>query len=353
MSYNLLPASIGLDAQTIQKLKPVYARARVLAPGIGVSAMIAMASTFISDHHGGPTLLYALLVGIAFHFLKDSAAGAGIEFTAKTILRIGVALLGARISAGQIADLGFLPVMLVVVGVVTTIMLGFYSAGSLGLSTEQGILTGGAVAICGASAALAISAVLPPSKDQERDTLFTVIAVTVFSTLAMIFYPPLVRGLGFDDRAAGIILGGTIHDVAQVVGAGHLISDQAAIVATYVKLLRVAMLMPVVMFLAWYFGQQAATSATKRGPLLPTFLIAFAVLAVANSLGLIPKFAIEPISSTSRWCLVAAISALGLKTSIQKLTEVGWQPMVLIASETLFILVLVVGALSLGHNWVH
>ena len=342
-----------MDAITPEKLKSFYVRARALAPGVGVSAMIAMAATFISDHHGGPTLLYALLVGIAFHFLKESAAGPGIEFTSKTILRIGVALLGAKISAGQIADLGFLPVFLVVAGVATTIMLGFFAAEKLGLTKDQGILTGGAVAICGASAALAISAVLPQSKEQERDTLFTVIAVTVFSTLAMIVYPPLVRGLGFDDRAAGIILGGTIHDVAQVVGAGHLISDQAAVVATYVKLLRVAMLMPVVMGIAWYFGKQSKSTSSQRGPILPTFLIAFAVLALVNSFGMIPKFAVEPLSSASRWCLVCAISALGLKTSIEKLTEVGWQPLILIASETAFILVLVVGAMTLEHRWIH
>ncbi len=209
-----------------------------------------MAATFISDHHGGPTLLYALLVGIAFHLLNDGAAGPGIEFTSKTILRIGVALPGARISAAQIAGLGLTPVLQVVAGVVTTMLLGFFLAKPLGHTGQQGILTGGAVAICGASAGLAISAVLPQSKDNERDTLFTVIAVTVFSTLAMILYPPLVHAMGFDDRSAGILLGGTIHDVAQVVGAGHLISDTAAVVATYVKLLRVAMLMPVVMVFA-------------------------------------------------------------------------------------------------------
>ena len=353
MSKQMLPARSELDALSNGTFKSFYASARALAPGIGVSAMIAMAATFISDRHGGPTLLYALLVGIAFHFLKESAAGPGIEFTSKTILRIGVSLLGARISAAQIADLGFTPVLLVVLGVVTTILLGFYLAKPLGLTGQQGILTGGAVAICGASAALAISAVLPQSKERERDTLFTVIAVTVFSTIAMILYPSLVRSLGFDDRSAGILLGGTIHDVAQVVGAGHLISDPAAVVATYVKLLRVAMLMPVVMVIAWYFGRQAGSPAAERGPILPLFLIAFAVLAIINSFGLIPKFAFEPISSASRWCLVCAISALGVKTSLEKLSEVGWQPLILIASETIFILVLVIAALGIEYRWIH
>lgn len=317
-----------------------------LLPGVLLSITIAMAATFISDHHGGPTLLYALLVGIAFHYMsKDPKAAPGIEFASKTILRIGVALLGARISAGQIAELGVMPVILVPVAVITTILLGRYAAKPLGLTPNQGVLTGGSVAICGASAALAISAALPRGKDHERDTLFTVIAVTVMSTVAMILYPPLVQALGLDDRAAGILLGGTIHDVAQVVGAGHLISDEAAVVATYVKLLRVAMLMPVVMTIAWIYSR-APAEAGKRGPFLPGFLIAFAVLAVINSLGLIPSFTAEPISHASRWCLVCAIAALGMKTSLESLSQVGWRPMALITAETVFILVLVLAALK-------
>lgn len=319
---------------------------RKLLPGVLLSITIAMAATFISDHHGGPTLLYALLVGIAFHFMsKDPKAAPGIEFASKTILRIGVALLGARISAGQIAELGLMPVLLVPVSVVSTILLGRYIAKPLGLTVNKGILTGGSVAICGASAALAISAALPQGKSHERDTLFTVIAVTVLSTVAMILYPPLVQALGLDDRAAGILLGGTIHDVAQVVGAGHLISDEAAVVATYVKLLRVAMLMPVVMTIAWIYSS-APSEAGRRTPFLPTFLVAFAVLAVVNSLGLIPNFAAEPISHASRWCLVCAIAALGMKTSLESLAQVGWRPMALITAETLFILALVLVALK-------
>jgi uncharacterized integral membrane protein (TIGR00698 family) len=334
------------------RIGPALVEGRRFAPGILVSATIAMAATFISDHHGGPTLLYALLVGIAFHFLsKETAAAPGIEFSSKTILRVGVALLGARISVGQMAELGWMPILLVPLGVVTTILLGRYLAAPLGLTESQGVLTGGSVAICGASAALAISAVLPQTKDHERDTLFTVIAVTVFSTVAMIIYPILVRGLGLDDRAAGILLGGTIHDVAQVVGAGHLISDRAAVVATYVKLLRVAMLMPAVMAISWIYSRQTAAVTGKRVPILPTFLVAFAVLAVLNSIGGIPAFAAEPILGASRWCLVCAIAALGMKTSIEKLSHVGWRPLALIAAETGFILVVVLVALKL-ESWV-
>jgi uncharacterized integral membrane protein (TIGR00698 family) len=249
----------------------IYERAlsplRQVWPGVVLSFTIAMAATFISDHHGGPTLLYALLVGMAFHFLsKGTAVAAGINFTARTILRIGVALIGIRISTGQIAQLGAIPVLLVIVGVPATLIVGRFLAPSLGLTSSQGILTGGAVAICGVSAALAISSVLPKTKDSERDTLFTAIAVTLIGMVAMVCYPAIAHVIGLDTSATGILLGASIHDVSQVVGAGLLVSDQAGIVATYVKLLRVTMLVPVVLGLAWIFvPDKAGTRVTLRG----------------------------------------------------------------------------------------
>ena len=162
--------------------------ARRLLPGVATAAVIAMASTFVSDHYGGPTLLFALLIGMALHFLsKESASAPGINFASKTVLRLGVALLGVRIGADQIAALGALPIVIVVGGVTLTILFGRLLSKPLGLEAPQGVLTGGAVAICGASAAMAIAAVLPPGRDSERNMLFTVIAVTTLSTLAMIF----------------------------------------------------------------------------------------------------------------------------------------------------------------------
>lgn len=307
-----------------------------LSPGVLACLTVSMAATFVSDHYGGPTLVFALLLGMALHFLSVSTvAAAGITFSARTILRLGVALLGARISAGQIAGLGFVPLFIVVGGVVGTLALGRLLARPLHLTPAQGLLTAGSVAICGASAALAISAALPRTKDSERDTLFTVIAVTTLSTVAMIVYPLLVRVLGLDDRTAGILLGGTIHDVAQVLGAGYLISEEAGTVATYVKLLRVAMLIPVVVTVSWLFRERGASASR---PEIPTFLVAFAILAAGNSIGLIPPAASDAAGVVSRWCLVTAIAALGMKTALEELTKVGWRPIAIIVIETLFLL---------------
>lgn len=322
------------------------ADAKRIMPGLTTCIVVAMASTFVSDHYGGPTLLFALLIGMALHFLsKDATSGPGINFAGKFVLRLGVALLGTRISAGQIAELGFLPVIIVIGGVTLTILLGTALAKPLGVTADKGVLTGGAVAICGASAAMAIAAVLPRHKDSERDMLFTVIAVTTLSTIAMILYPLLVPALSLSDSEAGILFGGTIHDVAQVVGAGQLISDEAATVATYVKLMRVAMLVPVVMLLGLVFSGGAERS---KWPQLPIFLVAFVVLAALNSFHLIPETLTQGMSAFSRWCLVCAIAALGMKTSLEELTKVGWRSIALVVAETVFLLAFVVALMLLA-----
>ena len=113
----------------------------------------------------------------------------------------------------------------------TTIILGVILARVFGLQKRFGALTGGSVAICGASAALAISSIMPNSEHKERDTLLTVIGVTAMSTIAMILYPIIVNYLEFDAHNAGVFLGGTIHDVAQVVGAGYSVSPETGVVS--------------------------------------------------------------------------------------------------------------------------
>jgi uncharacterized integral membrane protein (TIGR00698 family) len=287
-------------------------------------------------------MLFALLFGMAFHFLhEEGRCVAGIEFASRTILRIGVALLGARITATQIASLGAIPVLMVIVAVSTTIFLGWLAARWLGLSRTFGLLSGGSVAICGASAALAIASVLPAHRNSERDTILVVVAVTALSTLVMILYPMLVAALEMDNARAGIFLGGTIHDVAQVVGAGYMVSPLTGDIATYVKLLRVAMLLPVVFILAAFVSRGARGRDEYRPPLLPAFLLGFAALVAVNSLGLLVPAVTGALTEVSRWFLVAAIAALGMKTSFRDLVRGGWRTVGLIVAETVWIALLV------------
>jgi uncharacterized integral membrane protein (TIGR00698 family) len=307
-------------------------------PGLLVAATIALAATWLAQQYRSPVMLFALLFGMTFHFLyEEGRCVAGIEFSSKAVLRVGVALLGARITAHQILQLGAMPIATVVVAIVTTIALGAFVAQRLGLGRSFGVLSGGAVGICGASAALAIASVLPRTPESERDTILTVVTVTLLSTIAMIVYPLFVTALGFDHVHAGIFLGGTIHDVAQVVGAGYSISPETGDVATYVKLLRVSMLLPVVFTIAFVVSRLATGGQRSAKVKFPLFLVGFAVLVALNSSGLLPKMATDLANDISRWCLVTAIAALGMKTSFKDLAAVGWKPIALMVLETAWI----------------
>jgi uncharacterized integral membrane protein (TIGR00698 family) len=329
---------------------PLLARGRLLLPGLLVSLVIAAAASFLSDHYGAPVMLFALLLGMAMHFLSaDARCAAGIEFASKTVLRIGVALLGIRITLGDVQSLGWQPAAIVAGAVVLTILASVAAARLMGFRGDFGLLTGGATAICGVSAALALSAALPQHPMKERATLFTVIGVSALSTVAMIVYPMIAQALDLDARAAGIFLGGTIHDVAQVVGAGYSLSQEAGDTATIVKLLRVAMLLPVILVAAMVTRRLAPGDGGKRPPLLPAFAIGFVVLVAVNSAGLVPP-ALQAVGGDgARWCLLVAIAAIGMKTRLQELASGGLRPVLLMIGETLFLATIVLAAIHLGR----
>lgn len=313
-----------------------------MLPGFMLCLVVGMAATFVSDHYGGPTILYALLMGMALNYLsQEGRCVAGIQFSAKSVLRIGIALLGARITFEQLLGLGITPIAIVLVGVPATIMFGVLCGRWLGLSRSQSVLSGASVGICGASAALAVSAVLPEDKDSECNLIFTVIGVTALSTVAMILYPLIVTGVGLNEAESGIFLGATIHDVAQVVGAGYMISDDVGDVATFTKLLRVACLVPVVVVITLLFARQGQTQAGNSSLPLPMFLVAFIVIVAINSTGVVPAPILESMTELSRWCLIVAMVGLGMKASFKELSTMGWKPIVLLVSETVFLALLV------------
>lgn len=311
--------------------------------GLAVAAVVAATAQFLSDHYGAPAMLMALLIGMALHFLsQETPTRPGIEFTSKSILRAGVALLGLRIAFSDIASLGQTLVLEIVALVFLVIAFGMLGAKLAGRDWHYGALTGGAVAICGASAALAISAVLPKSKISEQDTLLTVIAVTTLSTLAMVLYPVLFGWLGLNDTQTGFLIGATIHDVAQVVGAGYSVSETSGDTATVVKLLRVALLPLVLIALA--LALKKTEGATIR---LPWFLAVFIGLMVFGNFVALPEWLLNFANDLSRAFLIMAVAALGMKTSLSELRAVGSAKLILITGETLFLLIAAVGLLFL------
>jgi uncharacterized integral membrane protein (TIGR00698 family) len=309
-------------------------------PGLMVCIFIALATGFLSQNYSGPQLLYALLIGLSLHVLygKENIKP-GIDFCAKNMLRLGVVFLGIRITFTDIAEIGLSTGLMLVVAVTATVCLGYILAKLLKLPPNFGLIAGGSVGICGASAALAVASVLPKTKESERFTLLVVVGVTVLSTMAMVVYPFTLQLLDITALPAGIFLGATIHDVAQVVAAGMLFGPEAGDVATVVKLFRVALLLPAVLFISIFFSAEQSSQRLGWGSLrlIPSFLIGFVAFSMIASMQILPSSVTDSIGDISRWMLVIAIAAAGLKTNFQELAKLGWQPVVMLVVETIFI----------------
>ena len=296
-----------------------------------------MAAAFLGSHYKGSMLLFALLLGLALHFIsEDRRCAAGIQFASSTVLRFGVALLGLRLTIDHLMTVGWQTAAALLVAISLTIAFGLLLARLFKVESSLGVLIGGATAICGASAALAISSILPKSPSLERDTTLTVVGVTTLSTVAMVAYPLITQWLSFDAVVAGKFIGATIHDVAQVVGAGYSLSPEAGDAATITKLMRVAFLMPVLVVISLVVRTRAAgTSTAVKAPLLPWFTVTFVVLMLLNSTGWVPSTVQSGASNMSQAFLVLAIAGVGLKTSLQDVTQLGWRPVAMIFLVTL------------------
>jgi len=329
----------------LSKLSTYLAKGNIL--GILLSALLTALSLAIAGQFGGPVMLYALVLGCLCHPLsRQDAFESGINFSANQLLKIGVALLGVKITLIDITDLGYLAAGLVILCVAATLIIGTLIGRVAGLKTDHSILSAGSVAICGASAALAIASVLPQNKDTECNTIMTVIVVTTLSTLAMVLYPLISTLLNFSDTQAGLFMGLTIHNVAQVVGAGFMISDPAGEISIIVKLMRVACLLPAILIISAISQRKSGTDPdAKKPPLLPAFMIGFILLMLINSLGIIPAPALNVLSQLSSWALIMAVAALGVKTSIKDIIGVGFTPIFVLTGQTLFLAVLALGAI--------
>ena len=333
-----------------------------LLPGIALSTVVAIVSVLaepvLKQMAGGrigvPAVVIALLIGMSLHLVANNQRFVpGMTFCVKKLLRWAIALLGLRVALGDIIALGLSTVLVVVVSMAVTVVAGFALARLLGRETGVGALCGVATAVCGASAALATSTVVPDYRNKAADTAFTVIAVNVLATVAMLAYPLLCAWLGLSQQQTGVMLGATIHDVAQVVGAGQAVSDEAANAAVIVKLFRVFLLLPSVLIVGWWLTRHGETHGRAKVP-VPVFAFVFLIMCLVNSVlstqtGLAGLYLPlrDILLEVSRWGLLIAIAALGLGTSIAAMARLGWRHLAVVIGATLVILVVATGGIIL------
>lgn len=313
--------------------------ARDYWPGLAVAAAATLAAGYLSDHYHAPLTLMALLVGLALNFLSaDKKLLPGLAFASRTLLRLGIVLVGARVTLSQIIGLGPIAFVAVVVILAATILVGVAAARRLGYTSAFGVLAGGSVAICGASAALAIATVLGERRISQAQLTLVLVGISAASSFALFFYPILAHELKLSDTHAGFMLGASIHDVAQALGAGYAFSEPAGQIATIVKLTRVALLAPVMAIVALMFP--SADVQTSRTPILPWFVIGFFAFAAFQSTGWLPHSVATWSQSAAAALLACSVTATGIRAPMGSLLRTGFRPLLIIILSSLTALLL-------------
>ncbi len=298
-----------------------------------------------------PVMALTLLIGLSVHALAwRPRCAAGLGFCGSSMLRMLVAMLGLRVTAGDLVGLGLDVAVAVGLIMSITILGTIWLAGRLSCTPLVGVMMGSANAVCGAAATLATSSALPSFPGKQANILLTVVLANAVSTAAMLLYPLAGTLCGLTPMQIGVLVGASIQDVAQVVGAGLALPPEAGNAAIAVKMFRVLMLVPVVVVTAWWFAPEACEGQARR-PMVPRFAIGFVALCALNSvLTAIPVVAdvYAPVRTllieATGWGLLVAIAALGLQTPLSGMTALGVRPVALFLAATASIFVLSLAA---------
>ncbi|GAB5100089.1 YeiH family protein [Caballeronia sp. HLA56] len=275
-----------------------------------------------------------LIVGIAAgtiygnalrHGMPESWA-AGVNFSARKLLRIAVAFFGLRVSLQEIAHVGLSGFAVSVLVVVSTLAIGtWFGMKVMKLDRDTALLTAAGSAICGAAAVLAFESTL---QSKPHKSAMAVGSVVLFGTLSMFLYPLAIHAgwLHLDTLGTGLFFGGTIHEVAQVVGAASNVSPEAAHIATIVKMTRVMLLVPVLLVVGFWINRKRHDQSAQSGTgklAVPWFAFGFLALVVVNSLHVLPASATGTLNTLDTFALTMAMTALGMETRIAQIREAG------------------------------
>ncbi|SCC64476.1 YeiH family putative sulfate export transporter [Kosakonia oryziphila] len=275
-------------------------------------------------------ILIGMVIGNTLYPALHTQCDKGVLFAKQHLLRLGIILYGFRLTFSQIADVGVSGIAIDTLTLSSTFLLAcFLGQKVFGLDKKTSWLIGAGSSICGAAAVLATE---PVVKAEASKVTVAVATVVIFGTLAIFIYPALYPLLGqwFSPETYGIWIGSTVHEVAQVVAAGHAISPDAENAAVIAKMLRVMMLAPFLLLLAARIKQLSPQAGAEKSKLtIPWFALGFIAVAVFNSFHLLPPSAVNALNTLDTLLLAMAMAALGLTTHISALKNAGAKPLVM------------------------
>ena len=298
----------------------------LLAAALGSAAFLLAELPWVRDHLHLSALLIVILLGMAWRSLRPvpSATIPGVRFAQRPVLRWAVAGLGFRLSLAELWQIGAPALGVVVISTFTALVFGWWIARRLGLGDKFALLLGVGGAICGASAVVAADSVV---QAERRDTALALGIITLLGTIGILLYPALHQVLKLPEFVYGVWDGASLHEMAQVVAAGFSVSDEAARVATVVKLARIALLAPVVLGLAWLLRRRHESVGRAAVAPVPWFLVLFVVFVAINSTGWIPAAWVSVIRRVDLWLLAIGMAGVGLQIGLADIRDAGWKPL--------------------------
>jgi uncharacterized integral membrane protein (TIGR00698 family) len=321
-------------------------------PGVSVAAAAALVAWLIHVLVPAiPLLTAAVVLGILvaqvplFRPVLEGALAPGLSVAAKRLMRVGIVLLGLKLSLVDIAELGWLTILTVVAIVLITFGGTWWLGRMFRLPGHQPLLIATGFAICGASAIGAMSGVL---KAKDRETATPVALVTLCGTLAIAVLPALWHPLGFSSAQFGHWVGASVHDVGQVVATAQIAGTSALAIAVVVKLTRVLMLAPMVSIAAIVVHSGADARTAKRPPIVPLFVAGFLAAVLIRTLVEVPEPVLASADLAQTALLAMALFGLGTAVRLRELVQTGWRALLVGLLSWLLIAVLALGAVALG-----
>ncbi|MEC5212031.1 putative integral membrane protein (TIGR00698 family) [Polaromonas sp. CG_9.5] len=339
-----------LPATTAKGGTPTVARLRKLLPGLALTGAIALVSIQMGNigwlqANGISALTLAIVLGMVVgntvYARMGAVAGDGVTFSKANLLRLGIILYGLRLTFQDIGNVGWAGVAIDATVLCSTFGLAcFLGTKVFGLDSKTAMLIGAGSSICGAAAVMAAE---PVVRGRAEQVMVAVATVVVFGTTAIFLYPVLYHLnaqyhlIDLSPSAYGVFAGSTIHEVAQVVAAGRVISEQAANTAVIAKMVRVMMLAPFLIILSAYLSRtpehkaSALADGKKAGIVIPWFALGFVAVAGLNSLALLPAAVVRHVTDADTVLLAMAMAGLGLTTHVSAIRKAGMKPLALAA----------------------
>lgn len=309
-----------------------------LIPGILFSCLVAIIAILLSSLIPGDIIgatVMALLVGMALNPILNryEQLNKGVNFSSKMILRIGIILMGVNLNLSEVLNVSKYAVFVMMFTMGTAFGMGNLIGRIFGMDWKLTNLLSVSTAICGGSA---VATVGPVIKAKDEDIAYAISATFIFDVLTVVVFPWIGYALSMSDNGFGIWVGTAVNDTSSVVAAGYAFSQVAGNIAVIVKLTRTLFIIPFVLIFSVISERLEAKSevAQERKPInfkkiFPYFVILFLLVVTLRSTGIIPSNIVPALSNTSKYCMIIALSAIGLKTSYGDIKNIGPKPMIL------------------------